>query len=294
MTLEPQVYDRLQREDIGGFSSWVYPDATAGQVRALSDFHQWVVGLDDQMDRRTTLDTNLSACTMLESLGTVELAPFDDIFTRMRALDMTDRCAEQFLKAMHLYGASSRQEVKACEGQTGFASLPDYVANRRASAAMPVYFALVTWISRIDLPDEIYQHPLVRLLENACSDYAMLYNDAGSFIKEYLAGRSEGTFVRLLSEQHGLSVQDTLYEIADMAAAAADDLEAASDQIEDCDLPAHQREQVHRYADGLRKYTGGVNRWSNHTCRYLIGQPLTTMPPTSDKGDIHHLRDHAG
>jgi hypothetical protein len=34
VALEPAEYERLLREDVGGFVSWVYPDATAGQIRA--------------------------------------------------------------------------------------------------------------------------------------------------------------------------------------------------------------------------------------------------------------------
>lgn len=291
--LEREETTRLLHEDVGGFVSWVYPDATAQQIRALTDFHHWSVWLDDRMDRRTTLETSLSACTVLESLGSTELAPFDDFFTRMRMLGMTERCADRFLRAMRLYGASSRTEVEAREGQQHCDSFTEYVANRRASAAMPVYYALIAWISRVDLPDELHGHPLVVKLEDCCSDYSMLYNDAGSFIKEHLAGRSEGSLVRLLSAHQGLSVQDTLLEVADMAAAAADDLEATSDLIDDCDLSTPQREQIHRYADGLRKFAGGVNHWSNRTGRYHVGQSWVNMPATSRSGDIHHLRDQS-
>lgn len=39
----PEVYERLLREDVAGFASWTYPDATAPQIRALSDFHSWSV-----------------------------------------------------------------------------------------------------------------------------------------------------------------------------------------------------------------------------------------------------------
>ncbi|MFJ7208009.1 hypothetical protein ACIQWR_31315 [Streptomyces sp. NPDC098789] len=291
VALETGEYERLLSEDVGGFVSWVYPDATARQIRTLCDFHHWAVWLDDLMDRKSTLATSLSACSVLESLGTSEFLPFDDTLGRMRRLGMSERCAVRFTEAMRLYGASSREEVRAREGERRFSTLADYIANRRASAAMPVYFALTAWISRVDLPEEVHGHPLVVQLENCCSDYSFLYNDAGSFIKEHLAGRGGGTFVRLLCQQLGLPVQDTLYEVADMAAAAADDLEAASDLIDDCDLPAEQREQLHRYADGLRKFTGGVNHWSNRTSRYLIGQPMGDTPATSRAGDAHGLRD---
>ncbi|MFC4909166.1 terpene synthase family protein [Actinomadura gamaensis] len=288
--LEPADCQRLLQEDVGGFVSWVYPDATAGQIRVLSDFHHWAVWLDDIMDRRSTADASLAACAVLESVGSAELAPFDDCLARMRALEMKGRCAERFVHALHRYGTASRVEVQARQGQSRFSSVADYIANRRLSAAMPVYYALIAWISRIDLPDEIFQHPLVVKLENCCSDYSMLYNDAGSFIKEHLAGRSQGTFVRLLSEELDLPVQQTLLEVADMAAAAADDLEAASDLIETCDLPAQQRAQIHHYADGLRKFAGGVNHWSNNTCRYLIGQPVVDTAATSRAGDVHRIR----
>ncbi|WP_280432770.1 terpene synthase family protein [Nocardia brasiliensis] len=293
VALEQAEYERLLREDVGGFVSWVHPDATAQQLRALCDFHHWAVWLDDLMDRRSTLETSLSACTTLESLGTTELAAFDDFYTRMRTLGMDERGAERFIHAMRRYGTSSRKEVEVREGHPGFTSVADYIANRRMSAAMPVYYALIAWISRIDLTDETRRHPLVVQLENCCSDYSLLYNDAGSFIKEHLAGRSDGTLVRLLCERENLSVQQSLYEVVDMAAAAADDLEAASDCIDTAGLPAAQREQVHRYADGLRKFVGGVNHWSNHTCRYLVGQRVTDTPPTSRAGDTRHLRDRA-
>ncbi|MFI6211383.1 hypothetical protein ACIBCD_05260 [Nocardia brasiliensis] len=284
------VFDRLMREDVAGFVSWTYPDATANQIRALSDFHNWSVWLDDLMDRRASLVNSLAACTVLESVGDREMAPFDDFFSRMRTFGMNDQCADKFVRAMRLYGESSRTEVNVREGAAEFATISDYIVNRRRSAAMPVYFALISWISRVDLPDEVYQHPLVVRLERCCSDYSMLYNDAGSFVKEHLAGRSEGTFVRLLSRARGLSVQDSLFEIADMAAAAADDLEATSDTIDDCDLSLRYREQIHIYAEGLRKFVGGVNHWSNNTCRYLVGQPFADTPATSQVGDRYGLR----
>ncbi|WP_280405975.1 terpene synthase family protein [Nocardia brasiliensis] len=286
----PEVFDRLIREDVAGFVSWTYPDATAAQLRALSDFHNWSVWLDDLMDRRSTLDTSLGACSVLESLGERETAPFDDFFGRMRRLGMTDACADRFVAAMRLYGSSSRVEVDVREGARAFASVADYVGNRRRSAAMPVYQALITWISRVDLPDEIYRHPLVRHLESCCSDYCSLYNDAGSFVKEHLAGRGEGTFVRLLSATTELPVQDTLYEIIDMAAAAAEDLSATSDRIDECDLPAPHREQIHFYAEGLRKFVGGVNIWSNSTARYVVGQDFVDIPAASRAGDRYGLR----
>ena len=292
----PVVYERLMREDVGGFVSFTYPEATPGQIRTLTDFHNWSVWLDDRMDRRSAIDDSLSACSALEGVGSghvvgdIAMAPFDDFFGRMRTLGMSERCADRFVRAMRGYGASSRREVKTREGDSRFCSVADYIMNRRKSAAMPVYYALIAWISRIELPEEIYRHPLVETLENCCSDYSLLYNDAGSFVKEHLAGRSEGTFVRLLSEKTGLSAQDTLYEIADMAAAAADDLESTSDLIDDCDLPVSYREQIHHYAEGLRKFVGGVNHWSNNTCRYLIGQALIDTPATSRSGDVHGLR----
>lgn len=242
------------------------------------------------MDRRSTLDTSLGACSALEAVGTRETAPFDDFFCRMRTLGMTEACADRFVRALRLYGSSPRVEVNLREDSGQFASISAYITNRRKSAAMPVYHALTRWISRVDLPDEVYRHPLVQRLENCCSDYSSLYNDAGSFIKEHLAGRGEGTFVRLVSEATGLSAQNSLYEIADMAAAAADDLAATSDQIDDCDLPPRHREQIHIYADGLRKFVGGVNIWSNTTCRYRIGQQLVDTTATSRAGDVHHLR----
>ncbi|WP_030202543.1 hypothetical protein [Streptomyces sp. NRRL S-87] len=288
--MERSEYERLLREDVGGFVSWVYPDADPAQLRALADFHHWAVWLDDLMDRKSSTAASLSACSVLESLGSTELAAFDDSFARMRAHGMDDRHAERFLHAMHLYGASSRKEVQPREGQASFSSTADYIANRRTSAAMPVYFALIAWISRVDFSDDLHQHPLVVHAENCCSDYSLLYNDAGSFTKEYLAGRTEGSFVRLLARELDLPVQETLDEIAEMAAAAADDLEVASDLIEGSGLPAGERAQVHRYADGLRKFTGGVNHWSNRTPRYLIGQRFTDTPSTSRAGDRHGLR----
>ncbi|MCD9193437.1 terpene synthase family protein [Streptomyces albireticuli] len=286
-------YERLLREDVGGFVSWVYPDATARQIRALTDWHHWSVWMDDRMDRKAAIEASLDACTVLESVGTAELSLFEDFFRRMRMLGMSERCAERFVQTMRMYGASSRKEVKARDGMDHFTSLAAYIGNRRESAAMPVYHTVADWVSRADLSDEILQHPLVAKLENCSSDYALLYNDAGSFIKETLAGRSEGTFVRMLSEAEGLSAQEALYEVADMAAAAADDLEATSDLIDDCGLPTDQRERIHRYAGALRQFAGGVNHWSNHTCRYLVGQSLVGTAATSRAGDVHGLREPA-
>ena len=69
-----------------------------------------------------------------------------------------------------------------------------------------------------------------------------------------------------------------------MAAAAVDDLEATSDRIDSCGLPVEQRLQIHLYANGLRKFVGGVNHWSNQTSRYIIGQPLVDTAPDVSRG----------
>src|SRR5262249_42633407 len=143
----PAAYERLLREDVAGFVSWTYPDATAAQIQALSDFHNWAVWLDDMMDRRSIPATSLGACSVVEGIGEREMAPFDDFFGRMRKLGMSEACGDRFVRAMRLYGSSSRVEVNVREGASRFSSVTEYIINRRKSAAMPVYHALTAWIS---------------------------------------------------------------------------------------------------------------------------------------------------
>ena len=54
------------------------------------------------------------------------------------------------------------------------------------------------------------------------------------------------------------------------------------------DLDAQDREDLHRYADGLRKFCAGAIRWYVETPRYNIGHDQVLMPPST------HLRDDLG
>ena len=84
------------------------------------------------MDRKSTPETKSVACSVLESLARRNWPPSTTFSPRMRDLGMTERCAEWFIQAMRLYGASSRQEVEARHGQARFSSIADYIANRRS------------------------------------------------------------------------------------------------------------------------------------------------------------------
>jgi hypothetical protein len=297
-----EMADRITVHDTGGFMAWVYPDATRARLRVLFDFNSWAVPYDDQFDQHDHFNGDADKARRLTGQLRVLTSGQDtedggntrygrvlgDIFTRLRATGLDQTSGEAFKEVMFAFNKATLREFELRTAGRTFDSITDYVHNRRDSTAMDAYLLLIPYAMGLRLSPAVRAHPLTRALELCCSDYAGILNDVISFPAEFASGGG-CHLIRILCETHRIGVQEALYLAHDIGQTCLTDLDELTDLIDQTDdLDDQDRDDLHRYADGLRKFCAGAMRWYIETPRYNIGHEQVLMPPAT------HLRDHLG
>ena len=299
---DQEMADRITVHDTGGFMAWVYPDATRAQLRVLFDFNSWAVPYDDQFDQYSHFNGDAHKARQLTGQLRVLTPGSDadgegstlygrvlgDIFARLRETGLDESAGEAFKKVILAFNEATLREFELRTAGQTFASITDYVHNRRDSTAMDAYLLLIPYAMGLTLSSAVRAHPLTRALELCCSDYAGILNDVASFPAEFASGGG-CHLIRILCETRHLGVQEALDLAHDIGQTCLNDLDEFTDLIDLADdLGDSDRADLHRYADGLRKFCAGAIRWYIETPRYNMGHELVLKAPST------HLRDHLG
>ena len=300
---DQEMADRITVHDTGGFMAWVYPDATRAQLRVLFDFNSWAVPYDDQFDQHNHFNGDAGKARRLtgqlrvltsdspdadDAGGALYGHVLGDIFTRLQATGLDETTGQAFKNVMFAFNNATLREFELRTAGKTFASIASYVHNRRDSTAMDAYLLLIPYAMGLRLSPAVKAHPLTRALELCCSDYAGILNDVISFPAEFASGGG-CHLIRILCQTHRIGVQEALYLAHDIGQTCLTELDECTDLIDLIDdLDEQDRDDLHRYADGLRKFCAGAIRWYIETPRYNIGHEQVLMPPST------HLRDHLG
>ncbi|KAG2141849.1 isoprenoid synthase domain-containing protein [Suillus clintonianus] len=118
-------------------------------------------------------------------------------------------CTERFIHTMDLWFISAAEEVdNRAKGHVN--DVESYIELRRDLSGCMAYFALVEFVSGIDLPDEVVSDPVIMALEEATNDFVSWSNDIFSYTMEQ-SHRSTHNLVAVLVADQGLDLQGAVH-----------------------------------------------------------------------------------
>lgn len=171
----------------------------------------------------------------------------------------------RFIETTQLYvDAICRQVVNRRHDE--IPTIETFVKLRRDTSAVKLVFALVEYSLNLDLPDEVFEDPMIQSLEEGANDILTWANDMYSFNVEQSKGDTQNLVVIAMNEL-GLDVQGAVDYVGDMIRQRIDQY-----VMEKHCVPSWGEEvdaQVAKYVEGLEDWVIGVLHWSFDSERYF-------------------------
>ncbi|KAG2341925.1 terpenoid synthase [Suillus weaverae] len=258
----------------GYFASSCYPDADAFHLKVCADFLGWSFKLDDwlEIDRFDVNDAwEVRDCCMSAFRDPVNFQTerysgkmSKSFFGRFRETGGPG-CTERFIHAMDLWFISAAKEVdNRAKGHVN--DVESYIELRRDLSGCKSCFALIEFVGRIDLPDEVVSHPVIMALEEATNDFVSWSNDIFSYNMEQ-SHNSTHNLVAVLMLDQGLDLQsavDYCGRLCNISLQRFEENRAI--------LPSWGEEvdkEVAIYVEGLQNWITGPLQWTFETTRYF-------------------------
>ncbi|EGN99183.1 hypothetical protein SERLA73DRAFT_90456 [Serpula lacrymans var. lacrymans S7.3] len=256
----------------GELTAACYPDADASHLRVCSDFMNWLFNMDDWLDEFDVEGTwGMRECCIgafrdplqfeTEKLGGKMTKCFFSRFVKTGG----PGCTERFIHTMDLFFKAV--VLQANDRANGLVpDLESYITVRRDTSGCKPCFALIEYAARIDLPDEVMQHPVIQSMEEATNDLVTWSNDIFSYNVEQSRHDTHNMIVVLMRER-GLDLQGAVDVVGNFCKGSIDRFQTERDN-----LPSWGEEidrDVAIYIDGLQNWIVGSLHWSFDSERYF-------------------------
>ncbi|KAG1851966.1 isoprenoid synthase domain-containing protein [Suillus subluteus] len=221
-----------------------YPDGDAFHLQVAAEFLNWIFIIDDWMVRYAVR-----------------------VFSRFRETAGLG-CTERFIHGVELFFAAVAKQVDD-RAKGNVYDPQSYIALRRDLVAHKYSFSIIEFVARIDLPDEVMLHPVIKALEDAIGDHVAWANDILSYNKEQSRGSAPWeNIVAVLMHDRGLDLQGAIDYAGQMCKDAIQRFESSP-----AILPSWEEEvdrQVAIYVEGLQKFMVGSLHWHLSSPRYDV------------------------
>ncbi|KAL0945451.1 hypothetical protein HGRIS_000941 [Hohenbuehelia grisea] len=263
----------------GELTAACYPDADASHLQVCVDFMNYLFNLDDWLDEFDVGGTHGMHRCCIDAMHD----PLN-YQTEYRAGKMTKSffgrfiqtggpgCAKRFIHTMDLFfKAVAVQAADRAKGH--IPDLESYVTVRRDTSGCKPCFALIEYAARIDLPDHVAEHPIIRSMEEATNDLVTWSNDLFSYNVEQSRSDTHN-MIPVIMHQSGLDLQQAVDFVGGLCKSSIQRFETDRKN-----LPSWGKKidrDVAIYVEGLQNWIVGSLHWSFDSERYFgkIGQEI--------------------
>ncbi|KAJ3576387.1 hypothetical protein NP233_g482 [Leucocoprinus birnbaumii] len=173
-------------------------------------------------------------------------------------------CLQHFLDTWTEYTAAVVQEADD-RAKKRYRSFDDYMKIRRNTAGGGPTLALIEF--GLDLPEEVYYHPVISSLREKAEILIVLVNDIYSYIMEKSRGLATHNGVEILIHERHITLQNAMDWLGDycneIAEAFLADMKSVPSWGADVDT------RVFLYIDGLGQWVRGIDDWHFESARYF-------------------------
>ncbi len=266
--------DRVRKQGWTRCMARCYPNASLADLQWISDWVSWIFLFDDQNDeakqQRETERLIEYRPLLLDIMrgGAAQddnqmLQAWYDLWTRMRSKvnpDWLERLTQQhddyFLAC--IWEASNRKAGIVPDTKS-------YLLQRLDSGAVYPCLTIIEFVRKLNLPENVLCHPVVRDLSRSANNLICWSNDIVSLEKEVKNGDVHNLVITLCKE-HQISLQQAINKAVVMHDTEMERFEALIDQV-----PQFSKEidiDLQTYIEGLKFWIQGNLDWSYESQRY--------------------------
>ncbi|KAI0753658.1 terpenoid synthase [Fomes fomentarius] len=196
-------------------------------------------------------------------------AMLHDIWRRFRATASPGAC-NRFFRAVESW-MNSQVEQARNRATDEIPSVEDFIILRRRTIGGPIVEAMVEYSLDLQIPEYVWDHPILQEMSKAVIDIMTWPNDLCSFNKEQADGDFQNLVFCIMLERD-CNLQTAVDVLTEMQAQRVADYIRYKAQ-----LPSFGPEvdaELARYNKAIEQYTQGTVVWYYHSPRYFRGQDV--------------------
>ncbi|KAG8867912.1 hypothetical protein FRB97_002892 [Tulasnella sp. 331] len=210
----------FQSMDFGMLTAMCYADANQERFRLLCDYINALFAYDDLADegglRKDGDGTRKAADIIMQCLRstTTHNTPFkigkvfSSLWSRVLESGISQGASRRFLETTDLYLQAVHQHV-VNRSNDKILDIESFIQLRRDNGALKMCFAMGEFSLGLDIPDEVLQHPLIQIMEDASNDVVVLSNDIYSYNIEQAQGDTQN-IIETTMKQKACSLQEAI------------------------------------------------------------------------------------
>ncbi|KAG5335311.1 hypothetical protein C0989_001474 [Termitomyces sp. Mn162] len=268
----PRVQRAMDLGKIELLAALTYPLENKDVLRACCDLMVLYTFYDDYTDIAMPHEAQQLATIVMDALRNPNKArPADECvigeisrqFWQLSLKCVSESARRRFIEAFDEYTTAVSEEAHE-RAQSFVRNIDDYIIFRRSTGAMNATFMPIQFT--LNLPDEVFEDPVIRRLTDAYSDLATLMNDMYSYNIEQARGDIHNA-VTVVMHQENIGLNEATKWVGDYCSKLVHNI------FEDlCHVPSFGKEfdgQVKHYLDGMAYWIRGHDSWSFETQRYF-------------------------
>ncbi|KAJ7355856.1 terpenoid synthase [Mycena albidolilacea] len=282
--LSPKQRKALHGLKAGELTGYCYPTTSPERLRVVSDFMNYLFHLDNISDGMMKNQTEVLSDSVMnalwffnfyrptDSLGKTQ--PSEELNAGKLARDFWARCIPDAAPgAQARFKETLAMFFEAVNIQTHMRDtecIPDlesYIALRRDTSGCKPCWALIEYALDIDLPDFVFDDPVIMALNQSTNDLVTWSNDIFSYNVEQSRGDTHN-MITILTKYHGHSLQSAIDYVGELCRLTIDTFQRDRASIPSYWGPEIQA-MVERYVQGLESWIVGSLHWSFMTERYF-------------------------
>jgi len=260
------------------FAALSFPDADLKHLTTCLVFFFWAFSTDDLSDEgdlqskpdAVQAGHDVSMSVIANPAGPRPEYPYAamlyDLLSRFRETS-TPGAYKRFIRAFEAWSDSQVTQSRN-RSQDRIPSVDEFVLMRRATIGGALVEAMIEYSLDLDLPDEVFEHPIIQAMSDATNDLMTWPNDLCSFNKE----QSDGDYQNLvfcIMHECDVGLQTAIDILTEMLAQRVEDYVELKNRLPsfgpDVDL------ELGRYLHALENFVQGTVLWYYLSPRYFRG-----------------------
>ncbi|KAF8124306.1 isoprenoid synthase domain-containing protein [Boletus edulis] len=264
------------------FAALTYPDADSEHLITGLMFFFWAFAADDMADEsdfRYKPDDvhswhHISRSVFANPEGCRPEEPYAamlyDILSRFRTTS-TPGAYKRFYRAFeswsHAHVTQSRNR-----SQDRIASVDEFILMRRSTIGAALVEATIEYSLDLDIPDEVFENPIIQEMSKATNDLMTWPNDLCSFNKEQSDGDYQNLVFCIMHERK-VGLQAAIDILTEMLSQRVEDYIQLKSRLPSFGPEADQA--LSRYLSALENFVQGTVLWYYLSPRYFRGVDIT-------------------
>ncbi|KAI0334297.1 terpenoid synthase [Cubamyces sp. BRFM 1775] len=267
------------------YAGMSFPDADVDHLQTCIAFFFWAFSFDDLSDEgalqskpdavQVGVDISMDVLRNPDAPAPdfAYAAMLHDIWRRFRATASPGAC-NRFFHAVESW-MNSQVEQARNRSTDEIPSVESFIVLRRRTIGGPIVEAMVEYSLDLQIPEHIWNHPVLQEMSKAVIDIMTWPNDLCSFNKEQADGDFQNLVFCIMIERD-TDLQSAVDILTDMLAQRIADYVRYKAQ-----LPSFGPEldaELARYNKAIEQYTQGTIVWYYRSPRYFRGQDVLGKP----------------